>query len=128
MVEVEELCSICREEPDPSTAVNLSLDLRPSGKLILQVKLYGNINTDEDVNPDRTPEHLESLPKNATALRGRRGAVHIRKHSVYDKKGHHFLKKFFRQPVQCTFCHEFLWGFTKPGYHCQGISNYIILY
>ncbi|XP_003384983.1 PREDICTED: protein kinase C delta type-like [Amphimedon queenslandica] len=116
VVETEELSSICKEEPDPSSAINLALDLRPKGKLILQVKLYGQTS---DCPADRTPEHLESLPKNATALRGRRNAIHLRQLSVCERKGHRFVKKFFRQPVYCSYCHEFLWGFTKPGFQCQ---------
>ena len=67
------------------------------------------LSDEDEYPPNRTPEHLESLPKNATALRGRRGAIHVRQHSICEKKGHRFLKKFFRQPAYCSYCHEFLW-------------------
>ena len=56
-----------------------------------------------------TPEWKESLPKNATALRGRRGAMHVRKAKVEDIKGHQFVKRFFRRAIYCSLCHEFLW-------------------
>lgn len=72
-------------------------------------KIIFTCYSDEDNPPDRTPEHLESLPKNATALRGRRGAIHLRQHSVFDKKGHRFVKKFFRQPAHCSYCQELVW-------------------
>ena len=58
---------------------------------------------------NRTPEKLESLPKNATALRGRRGAVNRRQAKVENIKGHNFIKKFFRRPTYCSHCREFLW-------------------
>lgn len=55
----------------------------------------------------RTPENIESLAKNATALRGRRNA--IRQQKVQEIKGHQFRRKFFRQPTYCSLCHEFMW-------------------
>ena len=55
----------------------------------------------------RTPEKIEELEKNATALRGRRNA--IRQQKVQEIKGHKFRKKFFRQPTYCSLCHEFMW-------------------
>lgn len=57
----------------------------------------------------RTPEKLQDLPKNATALRGRRGAVHVKQAQLEEIKGHKFVKKFFRRPIYCSLCHEFLW-------------------
>lgn len=119
-VETEALGRECEEE-DAGTAVKLALDLRPSGKLIMQVKLYGKISSaanGEDL-ANRTPEQIESLPKNATALRGRRGAMHVRKAVTEEVKGHIFLRKYFRKPIYCTHCHEFLWGFTRHGYQCK---------
>ena len=56
----------------------------------------------------RTPEKLESLPKNATALKGRRGAVHVKPTKTEEIKGHKFVK-FFQLPIYCTLCHKFLW-------------------
>ena len=55
----------------------------------------------------RTPENIEALEKNATALRGRRNA--IRQQKVQEIKGHQFRRKFFRQPTYCSLCHEFMW-------------------
>ena len=57
----------------------------------------------------RTPEKMSSLNKNATALRGRRGAVNRKQAETKDIKGHMFIKKFFRRPTYCSLCHEFLW-------------------
>ena len=58
---------------------------------------------------NRTPESLDSLPKNATARRGRRGAVHIKKQEMEMVKGHKFVKKYFRKPIYCSHCHEMMW-------------------
>lgn len=58
---------------------------------------------------NRTPEWKESLPKNATALRGRRGAMHVRQAKTEEIKGHQFIKRFFRRAIYCSLCHEFLW-------------------
>ena len=58
---------------------------------------------------NRTPEWKESLPKNATALRGRRGAMHVRQAKTEEIKGHRFVKRFFRRAIYCSLCHEFLW-------------------
>ena len=51
----------------------------------------------------------------------RRGAVKYNR--VHYVKGHRFVIKFFRQPIFCAFCKEFLWGFGfgKQGYQCQSI-------
>ncbi len=57
----------------------------------------------------RTPEQMSSLSKNATALRGRRGAVNRKQAETKDIKGHMFIKKFFRRPTYCSLCREFLW-------------------
>ena len=58
---------------------------------------------------NRTPEKMESLPKNATALRGRRGAVNRKQFTTEEIQGHKFHKKYFRRPVYCSLCREFLW-------------------
>ena len=56
----------------------------------------------------RTPERMDDLSnKNATALRGRRGA--LKKAQVIEHRGHKFAKKYFRQPTFCAFCRETLW-------------------
>ncbi|KAJ2939610.1 hypothetical protein O0L34_g14328 [Tuta absoluta] len=52
----------------------------------------------------------------AKRITQRRGA--IKHHKVHDVNGHRFVAKFFRQPIFCAFCKEFLWGFGKQGYRC----------
>ena len=67
---------------------------------------FSNTHTHTHTGPDegnsvdlaiRTPEKLSSLPKNATALRGRRGAVNRKQAETKEIKGHQFIKKFFRR-------------------------------
>lgn len=119
-VETEDLAHECQQE-EPGSAVKLALDTRPRGKIIMQVKLYGKSAQQEDTTDfaNRTPESLDSLPKNATARRGRRGAVHIKKQDMEMVKGHKFVKKYFRKPIYCSHCHEMMWGFNNQGYQCQ---------
>ena len=94
----------------------ISIDLFPCSLFILlfaffQVKVYGCLGGDE-IHSDSQPFIPSSeLPKNATALRGRRGAIKFG--NANEVQGHLFLKKFFRQPVYCSLCHEFIWGFGK---------------
>ena len=90
-----------------STVLSISQLLR---RLTLKSLCFGNVPFPSlDDHTDRTPEHIESLPKNATARRGRQGAIHQRKHSLVERKGHKFMKKFFRQPAYCSYCRELLW-------------------
>jgi len=67
----------------------------------------------------RTPEKLEAMEKNATALRGRRNAV--RQQKTQNIKGHQFVKKFFRQPTYCSLCHDFLWFVSCVDVHVLNI-------
>ena len=73
--------------------------------------MYGEIGDDEISVESQPFVPLNELPKNATALRGRRGAIKLG--NANEVQGHLFLKKFFRQPVYCSLCHEFIWGFGK---------------
>ncbi|XP_065910053.1 protein kinase C delta type-like [Dysidea avara] len=130
-VELNMLAEECKEDSEAGNAVKLALDMRPSGKIIMQIKLYGVLDTTTVGNDallnqlkvntlqmaTRTPEKLEAMEKNATALRGRRNAV--RQQKAQNIKGHLFVKKFFRQPTYCSLCHEFLWGFGKQGFQCN---------
>lgn len=116
-VETESLAQQCEDD----CAVKIALDLRPSGKIIMQIKQYGVNHVENIVSGSmtiRSLEKIEGMPKNATALRGRTGAVYRKKAEEDEIKGHVFLKKYFRQPTYCSLCHEFLWGFNKKGYQC----------
>ena len=45
--------------------------------------------------------------ENHSGLTGRRGAM--RKQKCHIIRGHRFVARFFRQPVFCSFCTEFMW-------------------
>ncbi|XP_050668199.1 putative protein kinase C delta type homolog isoform X5 [Leptidea sinapis] len=68
------------------------------------------------LRPFQDGEEGEVRRSRGKRITQRRGA--IKHHKVHEVNGHHFVAKFFRQPIFCAFCKEFLWGFGKQGYRC----------
>ena len=64
------------------------------------------------------PEHNGSGKGSTGGITRRRGAIKHQK--VHEVRGHAFIAKFFRQPVFCSHCSDFLWGLNKQGYQCKG--------
>ncbi|XP_032230601.1 protein kinase C delta type [Nematostella vectensis] len=85
------------------------LDLMPGGKLLVQVRHFEEVL--DDPNKEGKPH------ENHSGLTGRRGAM--RKQKVHIMRGHQMVARFFRQPVFCAICRDFLWGFGKQGYQCS---------
>ncbi|CAL1549075.1 unnamed protein product, partial [Lymnaea stagnalis] len=73
------------------------LDLKPSGRLQIQVRFY----------PENPENSMEEDPKMIKPYFVRRGAMKQQK--VHEVKGHQFIAKFFRSPTYCSFCQDFLW-------------------
>ncbi|KAK3794161.1 hypothetical protein RRG08_062405 [Elysia crispata] len=82
------------------------LDLKPKGRLQVQIRFY----------PEKNEEENEMIIAQKPQF-VRRGAMKQQK--VHEVKGHQFIAKFFRTPTYCSFCGEFLWGLNKQGYQCQ---------
>lgn len=45
--------------------------------------------------------------ENHSGLTGRRGAMRKQKCHIFN--GHNYVARFFRQPVFCSVCTEFMW-------------------
>jgi hypothetical protein len=56
---------------------------------------------------DETGKKVEDLQP---GIRRRRGA--IKHQQIHEVQGHKFIAKFFRQPVFCSYCSEFIWCVT----------------
>ncbi|ESO95825.1 hypothetical protein LOTGIDRAFT_116541 [Lottia gigantea] len=95
------------EKCNDSNVTTVWLDLRPSGKLQIQIRYFNENN----VSKNSTTEDDFKRGFN------RRGA--IKQQKVHEVKGHQFIAKFFRQPAFCSFCSLFLWGLNKQGYQCK---------
>ncbi|XP_067934448.1 protein kinase C delta type-like [Watersipora subatra] len=94
--------------------VNLWLDLSPVGRLELQIRFYSETSP-PSAEKDREMSVAEK--RNTGGIARRQGAVkHAKLHEVKD---HQFIATFFRQPVFCSFCSEFMWGLNKQGYKCK---------
>jgi hypothetical protein len=134
VTEIESLAEQCRGKPNQIT--RLTLELKPQGKLSLQVKLFGEkegaapmeVNALTLKRPDLRQQELKAATadKDGTAtlgMRGRRGAVKHQK--IHVVRGHKYAAKFFRQPTYCTYCKDFLWGFGKQGLRCQECGSVV---
>lgn len=104
---IQLLADKCRDQSVGATGTDVWLDLNPSGRLLLSVKLF--------VEQDDLISTTDELP--ARTIGPRRGA--IKKAKVENVKGHQMMARFFKQPTYCSVCKEFMWGLNKQGYQCK---------
>ena len=92
----------------------LQLDLQPTGRLELQIKFYSESSNPQGASVSERAEMTSEEKRNTGGIARRQGAV---KHAkIHDIKDHQFLATFFRQPVFCSFCSEFMWWVTNYMY------------
>ncbi|XP_061922379.1 protein kinase C theta type [Entelurus aequoreus] len=107
-VALDSLATRCKKE---SGKLEIWLDLKPQGRLLMEAKYYlekSDASGKADGEPDR-----EGL----FALHQRRGA--IKQAKIHVVKCHEFSATFFPQPTFCSVCKEFVWGLNKQGYQCR---------
>ncbi|XP_019753143.1 protein kinase C theta type isoform X2 [Hippocampus comes] len=107
-VALDSLAARCKKE---SGKLELWLDLKPQGRLLMEARYYVEVS-DATGQADGDSER-EGL----FALHHRRGA--IKQAKIHLVKCHEFSATFFPQPTFCSVCKEFVWGLNKQGYQCR---------